>query len=124
MKKRNLVAVMLVVAALILSPFAGYAQVFVGDPAVAVTEVSVTVGLGTGIQYISLANKGSNIVYAQAWFGNEPITSRVATTSSPLRLDPGDNYNMDLPATIVAMSFVCDAGKTSTIKVLGVQLAP
>ena len=110
------------VALLALVGGLAWAQIFVGESAHAVTDVSSTVDLGAA-RSVSIFNSGSNPIYGQAYYVGQTVVA--ATTSSPMLIAAGEGY--DVPANekglpIRYVVLICGTGLTSTAKVLGMKV--
>ena len=71
---------------------------------------------------VAIVNKGANPIWGQAYYVGQ--TPAAATTSSPLKLDPGEGANAGTgskfeEARIRYVVLICGAGLTSTAKVTG-----
>ena len=112
----------LVAAVCLLAPEA--AAEVLGSASLSSTSTSVTQAIARSVQSLTLINDSASAseAYLRVFWCGEP--TGVATTTSPIRLQPGDSVTFTFGNSegggvgqgYCAFSYVCDTGETATLR--------
>jgi hypothetical protein len=93
-----------------------------GSPSISSTSTSATVQLARSVRDLTLINDSAsaNEAYLRVFWCGEPTLA--ATTSSPIRLQPGESISFTIGPSdggnggYCAFSHVCDTAETATLR--------
>lgn len=92
--------------------------VLAGSNAFAVTAVSATHTFAGPVTSVTIQNTGSSTIYGQLYY-QSTATPPAATTSSPLKLVAGAEFDISSARGIRYITLICAGAESSTAIILG-----